>query len=185
MNTGLKPAWAGRALRLDPTRFPQYVTYAPKDGTGEVTVTLARQGAVIKRRLEQSRLPFSIALPGRAFLGVAARAVEDDDGNVVVTLELMHVDPALCVPLLVSCDLSDIEADWRAWARAYDLPMLMIEADGTPYPLPDRLDTSTGRAPAPRRRGAGRNGLRMRRGAGHSPRLRLVISGEEIIPRGV
>ncbi len=33
--------------------------------------------------------------------GVAARAIEDEWGEVTVTLELMHDDPALSVPLLM------------------------------------------------------------------------------------
>ncbi|WP_246694600.1 DUF6101 family protein, partial [Mesorhizobium sp. M2E.F.Ca.ET.209.01.1.1] len=31
MNTGRKPVWAGRNMRLDPFRLPQVVSYATRD----------------------------------------------------------------------------------------------------------------------------------------------------------
>jgi hypothetical protein len=85
----------------------------------------------------KSGLPLSIALPARAFKGVAARAIDHGDGTVTVTLELHHTDTALCVPLLVAHNLDDIAADWRAWSELYGLPMLMVEADGVARPLDD------------------------------------------------
>ncbi|TIX09674.1 MAG: hypothetical protein E5V44_09990, partial [Mesorhizobium sp.] len=116
MNTGLKPVWAGRNMRLDPFRLPQMVSYATRDDYGDVTFTIDQRGAVIRRMLEMSGVPAIIALPAKAFRGVAARAMEDPDGNVTVTLELLHNDPMLSVPLLVADDLDDVAADWRAWA---------------------------------------------------------------------
>lgn len=130
MNTGLKPVWAGRNMRLDPFRLPQMVSYAARDDVGDITLTIDRRGAIMRRTLQMSGMPVVIALPARAFRGVAARAMEDEDGNVTVTLELLHSDPMLSVPLLVADDLDDIAADWRAWAEAFGLPMLLIEADG-------------------------------------------------------
>ena len=110
MNTGLKPVWAGRNMRLDPFRLPQAVSYATRDDAGDVTVTIDHRGAVIRRTLERSGLPAVIALPAHVFRGVAARAIEDGAGAVTVTLELLHDDPALSVPLLVADDLDDIAA---------------------------------------------------------------------------
>src|SRR6185436_12868052 len=128
MQTGLKPVWAGRNMRLDPFRLPQAVSYATRDEQGDVTFMIDQRGAVIRRVLERSGLPATIFLPARAFRGVAARAIEDSEGNVTVTLELLHNDPQLSVPLLVADDLDDIAADWRTWAEEYRLPMLLIEA---------------------------------------------------------
>ncbi|TIO63587.1 MAG: hypothetical protein E5Y00_22570, partial [Mesorhizobium sp.] len=82
MNTGLKPVWAGRNMRLDPFRLPQMVSYATRDDYGDVTFTIDQRGAVIRRTLEMSGVPAIIALPANAFRGVAARAMEDPDGNV-------------------------------------------------------------------------------------------------------
>jgi hypothetical protein len=95
-NTVLKPVWAGYELRLDPSNFPQRVSYAARDELDEISVQLDDRGAVMKKVLAKSGLPLSIALPARAFKGVAARAIDHGDGTVTVTLELHHSDPAMC-----------------------------------------------------------------------------------------
>lgn len=187
MNTGLKPVWAGRNMRLDPFRLPQMVSYATRDDLGDVNFTIDHRGAVIRRLLEHSGLPITIALPARAFRGVAARALEDDTGEVTVTLELLHNDPMLSVPLLVAHDLDDVAADWRAWAEFYQLPMLLIEADGVARTLEESLGAAIKTQP-PRDRRKGRPS-RMRRPRFLARRkagnlgVRLVIDGEEIIAR--
>src|SRR5262249_27719872 len=145
-----------------------------------------QRGAVIRRILAMSGLPVTIVLPARAFRGVAARAIEDDAGNVTVTLELLHGDPQLSVPLLVADDLEDIAADWRAWADAYRLPMLLIEADGIARTLEESLG-AVKTAPAKERRKRRllqprRPRFLARRKAGDLG-LRLTIDGEEIIAR--
>ncbi len=187
MNTGLMPVWAGRAMRLDPFRLPQVVSYATRDDHGDVTFTIDHRGAVIRRRLEMSGIPAVIALPARVFRGVAARAMEDGDGNVTVTLELLHDDPMLSVPLLVADDLDDVAADWRAWADAYRLPMLLVEADGVARTLEESLGVAIKTAP-PRERRKGRISTTRRprflaRRRTGDLGLRLVIGGEEIIAR--
>lgn len=187
MNTGLMPVWAGRNMRLDPFRLPQMVSYATRDAYGDVTFTIDQRGAVIRRTLEMSGVPAIIALPANAFRGVAARAMEDPDGSVTVTLELLHGDPMLSVPLLVADDLYDVAADWRAWAEAYRLPMLLIEADGVARTLEESLGAAIKTQP-PRERRKGRVST-MRRPRFLARRqtgdlgLRLVVGGEEIIAR--
>ncbi|WP_315919249.1 DUF6101 family protein [Mesorhizobium sp. SP-1A] len=187
MNTGLMPVWAGRAMRLDPFRLPQVVSYATRDDYGDVTFTIDQRGAVIRRTLEMSGVPAIVALPAQAFRGVAARALEDEDGSVTVTLELLHNDPMLSVPLLVADDLDDIAADWRAWAEAYRLPMLLIEADGVARSLEETLGGGVKTSP-PQERRKGRISTRRRprflaRRRPGDLGLRLVIDGEEIIAR--
>jgi hypothetical protein len=187
MNTGLKPVWAGRDMRLDPFRLPQIVSYAARDDFGDVTFTIDPRGAVIRRVLELSGLPATVVLPARAFRGVAARALEDETGAVTVTLELLHNDPMLCVPLLVAHDLDDVAADWRAWADAYRLPMLLVESDGVARTLEESLGAAA-RPPRPRERRKGRASLRRRprflaRRKTGDLGLRLVIGGVEIIAR--
>ncbi len=184
-NPGLKPVWAGRAMRLDPFHLPQAVSYATRDDFGDVTFTVDRRGVTVKRMLEKSGLPATVILPANAFRGVAARAIEDEFGAVTVTLELMHQDPMLCVPLLVAENLDDIAADWRAWAEAYRLPMLLFEADGVARTLEETLGAV--RKGPPRRRKirltAGRRPrFLVRRKTGHLG-MRLVVGGEEIIAR--
>jgi hypothetical protein len=186
MKTGLKPVWAGRNMRLDPFRLPQAVSYATRDEQGDVTFMIDKRGAVIRRVLKLSGLPVTVVLPARAFQGVAARAIEDSDGNVTVTLELFHNDPQLSVPLLVADDLDDVAADWRAWADEYRLPMLLIEADGVARTLEESLGALKTTPAKPRRKHRGSQPRRprflVRRKSGDLG-LRLIIGGEEIIAR--
>ena len=186
MNTGLKPAWAGRDMRLDPFRLPQTTTYASHDEFGDVSFEIERRRVTIHRLLEKSRLPVTVVLPANAFKGVAARAIEDGQGEVTVTLELMHNDPMLSVPLLVAHDLEDVAADWRAWADAYQIPMLLVESDGVARSLEESLG-AVKTAPALERR-------KRRLAAQRRPRflarrkfgnlgMRLVVDGDEIIAR--
>ncbi len=185
-NTVLKPVWAGFELRLDPGNFPQRVSYAGREERDEVSVTLDSRGAVIRKVLSKSGLPLSIALPARAFSGVAARAIDHGDGTVTVTLELHHTDTALCVPLLVAHDLDDIAADWRAWSELYGLPMMMVEADGVARPLEDASHRQSGAAPSRRRRhhqiADRRPRFLVRRSTGKMG-FRMKIEGREIIAR--
>jgi hypothetical protein len=186
MNTGLMPVWAGSNMRLDPYRLPQVVTYALSDEFGDVLFTIDHRCAVIRRTLKNARLPVTIVIPARAFRGVAARAIEDETGEVTVTLELLHTDDSLSVPLLVASDLDDVAADWRAWSEAYDLPMMLVEADGIARVLEDTIGE---RRPAPlHERRQGKAAIRRRprflarRKCGRLG-LRLVVEGEEIIAR--
>ncbi|MEM6461509.1 MAG: DUF6101 family protein [Pseudomonadota bacterium] len=186
MNSLRNPAWAGDELRLDPGRFPQQVTYASRQDADSVTFMLDQRGAVVRKILPQSGLPLSIALPVRAFKGVAARAMDHSDGTMTVTLELHHEDSELCVPLLVAHDLNDIAADWHSWAKVYDLPMLMVEADGKARPLEEQLGTLRCQGSKARRRNGSalkrRPRFLMRRRTG-SLGIRMVIRGCEIIAR--
>lgn len=188
MSTGLKPVWAGQYMRLDPFHMPQIVSYALRDELGDVTFTVDQRGAVIHRVLEHSGLPVTVAIPARLFRGVAARAMEDETGTVTVTLELLHLDPTLSVPLLVANDLDDVAADWRAWAEAYGLPMMLIEADGIARTLEESLGAAIRVAKAQQRRQGKASRQRrprflVRRRQG-TLGLRLVINGTEIIARG-
>ena len=74
-NTVLKPAWAGATLRLDPSRFPQQVTYALRGASGDVSITIDERGAVLRKILAGSGLPLSFALPARAFKGAPSTTV--------------------------------------------------------------------------------------------------------------
>jgi hypothetical protein len=181
------PVWAGRNMRLDPFRLPQMVSYATRDDYGDVTFSIDHRGVVMRRVLEMSGLPATIALPAKAFRGVAARAIEDEDGNVTVTLELLHHDAMLSAPLLVADNLEDVAGDWRAWAEAYRLPMLLIEADGVARTLDESLGAAIRTLPVQDRRKGRVTPMRRprflaRRKSGDLG-LRLVIDGEEIISR--
>ncbi|EUC01358.1 hypothetical protein PMI07_003343 [Rhizobium sp. CF080] len=185
-NTVLKPVWAGSTFRLDPSRFPQQVTYALRETSGDVTITIDERGAVLRKILPASGLPLSFALPARAFKGVAARAIDHGDGEVTVTLELHHDDPDLCIPLLVAHDLCDIAADWRSWSDAFRIPMLMVEADGIARPLENHIGDVRTNGVRQRRRhsyfAARRPRFLVRRTTG-SLGVTMKIEGKEIIAR--
>jgi hypothetical protein len=186
MNTGVKPVWAGCNMRLDPFRLPQATSYAAFDESGDVTITIDLRGAVIRRTLPKSGVPATIMLPAHAFMGVAARAIEDQYGAVTVTLELMHQDPMLSVPLLVADDLDDVAADWRAWADAYRLPMLLVESDGVARSLEESLGLVRTQPVQERRKRVATARRRPRflaRRKSGALGLRLVVAGEEIIAR--
>lgn len=180
-----KPEWAKTPIRLDPAFADRKQVYEMMDDGELVSYRIDRRGAVVRRKLEQSGIPVAIALSARAFRGVAARAMEDASGAVTVTLELLHEDSRLSVPLLVASDLYDVAADWRSWSELFSLPMLMVEADGTVTSLEETLGNLRKASPADRRRSAAR-GRRPRFLARRKPGglgMRMVVSGEEIIAR--
>ncbi|KQT88044.1 DUF6101 family protein [Aurantimonas sp. Leaf443] len=180
----IRPEWASVPVRLDPQAADRRQSVEMVEDGETVLYRVDKRGAVINRRLERSGLPVSIALSPRAFKGVAARAMEDGEGRVTVTLELHHDDPRFTVPLLVATDLFDVAADWRGWADLFSLPMLMVEADGSLHALEDTLGRIRASSPAPRRRSVSRS-RRPRFLARRKPGLgmRMVIEGEEIIAR--
>ncbi|MFZ1813356.1 MAG: DUF6101 family protein [Rhizobiaceae bacterium] len=176
-----KPVWAGRHMRLDPYSMPHRLEMDVND----LSYSIDRQGAVMKRTLTCG-LPVSMALPVRSFKGVAARAIENADGSVTVTLELHHHDADLCVPLLVSDDLDDIAADWHAWSRLLRLPMLIVGADSKAVPVRQQLGEIMVDPAYPRRKRFStlkhRPWFLRRRKPGVIGEI-VKISGEELIAR--
>jgi len=190
-----KPIWANAELRLDPYALPQKMSYnrakltlsgAPRGHTANMLVefTLDAKGAVMKRDLNCG-LPISMALPNRAFTGVAARAYENEDGSNTVTLELLHHDAELCVPLCVSDTVEDASADWHSWAKKLGLPMLLVDTSGHATVVKAHAGISS-LAAKPRRRRASMmkqrpNFLRRRKLGMIGPVVR--IKADEIIAR--
>ena len=72
-----KPDWAGRVMRLDPYHLPHSVSMKQDRS---FSYKIDRNGAVVKRRLNCG-LPVSVALPQKAFKGIAARTMDDGRGN--------------------------------------------------------------------------------------------------------
>ncbi len=123
-------AGTGGNIRLDPYRLPHRISISNPSNSvsGDTSFRLDRHGAVVKCRLAGG-FDLSLALPTRAFAGIAASATDSEFG-ARVCLKLHHRDPALCIPLLDSDDLDDIAADWHAWSRIMRLPMLVSEQCG-------------------------------------------------------
>ena len=133
--------WANRAkagleLRLDPCHLPQYVSFDVQDKT--IVCSLNERGAALKIENENGTSQLSRLVLAHQFRGVAARAVVTSSGQKAVSLELLHRNHEACIPLLVSRDLDDVLLDWRLWADTYDLPMLLLNDDGSAIPVKDR-----------------------------------------------
>lgn len=186
MASGAQPVWAGNEFRLDPARLPQKLIYATRNSTGDVQITVDQNGCVLKRLLEVSGLPLNIALPVNVFQGVAARAMHTGPESVLVTLELLHHDPDLCVPLFVGSDLEGIARDWQVWADLLGLPMLIIDEDGVARTLDESARRVIKDKSHPRRHHAmfaeRRPRFLARRRMG-TLGCRMVLDGLEIIAR--
>jgi len=143
-----RPVWAENEIRLDPYALPQRVSYA--QGNARADFTLDKTGAVMKRDLTCG-LPLSMALPNKAFKGIAARAFDNEDGSKTVTLELLHTDPALSVPLCVADTAEDAACDWHSWSKKTGLPMLLLDEAGK-ISVVKEADALITRAPKGRRR---------------------------------
>ena len=169
----IMPAWAnGETHRVDPR------SEGKGEGVrgftmGDAAYRITERGAAVTRDGVARPLPFA------AFRGVAARAMEDADGTVTVTLELLHADEALSVPVLVARDLDDVAADWRAWAKRTGLPMLMVEGDGTVGTLDAAPRPATDAPHERRRRATRRPRFLVRRSVGLG--LTMRIEGREMI----
>ena len=144
-------------IRIDPYALPQSFRYNTglSGEAAEASVVLDRGLATICRRLP-SGIPMAIRMPMDIFEGVAVRmlAAHDntDDGAVTIVIELLHRDPALSLPLLVTTSMDDIVADWRAWGKILCLPLLTVESDGSYKPVEERLGCVSVKPVQPRRR---------------------------------
>lgn len=132
LNHGATSSRNSLSLRLDPFSLPARYTarLAGAQAADEASIYLDRNMAIVKRRL--SGLPLTVCTPVHAFRGIAVRSTPVDDGaSVTVSIELLHNDPALSLPLLVTDSYDDVVADWQAWSRALGLPLILVEPDGS------------------------------------------------------
>ncbi len=184
---GATPLWGDYALRLDPFALPARFEVPVNDHRKpeRAAVYLDHDRAIVRRRL--GGLPLTLCVAIRAFRGVAVRTVPNGiDGSVTVSVELLHRDPALTLPLLVADDFADALADWRAWARTLGLPLIFIEADGTITEPVDRLGALTVEKPVARRRGPmprRRSRFAKRRKVGVDAAATVYREAREIIAR--
>ena len=70
-----RPQWADMPIRVDPACADRRQSFEMMDDGERVGYRVDRRGVVINRILERSGVPMSIALPARAFEGVAARVM--------------------------------------------------------------------------------------------------------------
>ena len=116
----------GRFFRLDPEALPV------RHGDRSDAFILDRDRAVVRRTLGGAWAVATLDLPVKAYRGVAVRMfAEGEEGNLRVVVELLHRDPALCLPLLVADEPAEAAADWIAWGQILKMPLLFIDQDGT------------------------------------------------------
>lgn len=182
MIAGGASAGSSRAFRLDPFTLP--VRHSGPSGARETAFVLDRERAIVKRLIRAGQA-VTVAVPVHAYDGVAVRMVPvGRAGRIRVIVELRHRDPALTLPLVVADEPEDVAADWRAWGRALNLPLLLIEQDGTVKTPLGRLGALTVARGKPRRRHSFFAGRRprflTRRKPGHA-RAPERVTGREII----
>lgn len=136
---------SGRGLRLDPYLGSHQLN------VGDKSYKISRNGVVVKKIMTIGK-EMTMAIPSKAFKGVAARASEDENGLMTVTLELLHHDPELCVPLLHANDMDDIAADWHSWSRLMKLPMLVVDLENNPTAVTKQLGVLMVEDPIERRK---------------------------------
>jgi hypothetical protein len=144
----------GRGFRLDPMDLP--ARYSAAIGTGgrrvDAVIVLDRQEVIIKRP-SPAGASATFRMPTKSFDGVAVRIVPiGDDGDLEVTVELMHRDPGLSIPLIIADDPGDVAADWQTWGRVLGLPLLLVLPDGSIEKPVDHIGAIRKLPTRPRRR---------------------------------
>ncbi len=118
-----------------PTLMPRRTTPMPiqamdrrADGQAR-SVSVSRDVIRIDRSLQG--VVMRLAVPVRAYRGVALMLRPDADGALPYCLHLLHRDSELSVTLDQAADDSDIVADWRLWSRFFRLPALVERRPGS------------------------------------------------------
>ena len=94
-----------------------------------------------------------VTVPTSAYRGVALRVIDARDDGFAYEIRLVHADPDLGVTLAETRDDSEIQAEWRLWARVLGLPALVERAEGSDEPDQQLLGRVAVRPSTPRRRG--------------------------------
>ena len=132
MRSGGCPAGSGRAMRLDPFALPARF-WANDSGADEQVrqVDLYRERVVVRRSVRG--MPMALNMPVSAYRGVSIRVVaaDGDTQHPSVAIVLEHDDPALALPLYVSPDGDEVNAEWRSWGEVLGLPLLIAAEDGS------------------------------------------------------
>jgi hypothetical protein len=146
-------AGSSRAFRLDPFALPiRYTAVIGGVSGGRASILLNREDVIIARPWLGGSLA-SVTLPVAAYAGVAVRIVPvGDGGGIGAVVELMHDEPGLSLPLVIADEPEDVAADWQAWARILNLPLLVVANDGTVVKANQRVGGLTIGVPKARRR---------------------------------
>ena len=127
--SGINPAGSSRNLRLDPLSLP--VSFAASDSRadgGIRQIELHRERVTLHRAVRGMKMTISVRVS--EFIGVTLR--DTSHGRALV---LLHRDPSLAIPLLVTEDAGECAAAWQTWSEILALPQL---ADDSREPAPRR-----------------------------------------------
>jgi hypothetical protein len=139
-------------------------------------IVFAGYSVVIARRV--AGISMRVQVPLASYEGVRLSLGTEGQGETLHTIELLHRDPDLSVPLVEDADPRLIASEWCAWANSLSLPRLLEDfpADSSPDESP---------VAAPRRRGSAvakrRTRFARRRKTGAQQRLAVSYSGEREI----
>ncbi|MBV8850382.1 MAG: hypothetical protein JOZ16_12445, partial [Methylobacteriaceae bacterium] len=138
-------------------------------------VAFAGRSVVIARRV--AGIAMQVRVPLTSYRGVRL-SLGSAEGEALHTIELLHHDPDLSVPLFQAADPRVVEAEWCAWANSLSLPRLFEDFPADSRPAQTNL-------PEPRRRGSmvakRRTRFSRRRKAGAQQRLAVMHTGEREI----
>jgi Family of unknown function (DUF6101) len=164
--SGIAPAGSSRSLRLDPLSLPvRFDAHDPRADGYVRQVELHRERVVVRRAVRGMQMAINVRVSD--FIGVALRG--NDEAQ---TLVLVHRDPSLSVPLLVSADGEEINQAWATWSEIFALPQL---DEGTRKPAARRRRCNAIRARRPK--------FLMRRRTGFARELPVHRAEREIIAR--
>ncbi|MDE2376203.1 DUF6101 family protein [Bradyrhizobium sp.] len=164
--SGSNPAGSSRVLRLDPFSLPiRFDAHDPRADGQVRQIELHRERVVLRRAVHGMRMAVNVRVSD--FSGIALRA-----GSDAQTLVLVHRDPSLSVPLLVSADDAEIAQAWAEWSELFALPQI---DEGRRAPAPRRRRSNAIRARRPK--------FLVRRRAGVARELPVHGGEREIIAR--
>ncbi|MBH5398597.1 hypothetical protein HZZ13_12460 [Bradyrhizobium sp. CNPSo 4010] len=163
---GANPAGSSRSLRLDPLSLPvRFDAHDPRADGYVRQIELHRERVVLRRAVRGMQMAINVRVAD--FTGVALRG--NDEAQ---TLVLVHRDPSLSVPLLISTDADEIAQAWAIWSEIFALPQL---DEGARKPTPRRRRANAIRARRPK--------FLMRRRTGIARELPVHRDEREIIAR--
>ncbi|MGO8799612.1 MAG: DUF6101 family protein [Roseiarcus sp.] len=134
INPGAESLRAPRPGFAEPRRIEACDPRA--DGRRRVVV-LARDRVSIARSV--AGVFMHIVMTPSAYRGVVLRLSGLRDDGFHYEIQLAHRDPDLCVTLHEATDDTEIQAEWRLWAKFLGLPTLVEREEGRAEPEAPRL----------------------------------------------
>jgi len=122
---------------------------------------------VLRRAVRGMRMAINVRV--HDFLGIAVR--EADDGQMLV---LVHRDPSLSIPLLVSTDDDEIEQASGAWGEIFALPRISEDTEQVREPAARRRRHNVIKTRRPRILMRRRNGRQLSEMVVHSDEREII-----------